>query len=92
MPHLAAVASRGDELGEGELAERVRATARYLRRRHHVIGQPAGKHVPDEDSAATAAEFSPAEIAALLTVIVTINAWNRIAVTTRAWEPGSYQP
>jgi AhpD family alkylhydroperoxidase len=52
----------------------------------------AGTHVPDEDYAAAAAEFSPAEIAALLTVIVTINAWNRIAVTTRALEPGSYQP
>jgi hypothetical protein len=22
---------------------------------------------------------------------VTINAWNRIGVTTRCWEPGSYQ-
>jgi AhpD family alkylhydroperoxidase len=52
----------------------------------------ASTHVPDEDYAAAAAEFSPAEIAALLTVIVTINSWNRIAVTTRAMEPGSYQP
>jgi AhpD family alkylhydroperoxidase len=52
----------------------------------------AGTHVPDGDYAAAAAEFSPAEIAALLTVIVTINAWNRIAVTARTWEPGSYQP
>jgi AhpD family alkylhydroperoxidase len=52
----------------------------------------ADTHVPDEDYAAAAAEFSPAEIAALLAVIVTINAWNRIAVTTRALEPGSYQP
>jgi alkylhydroperoxidase family enzyme len=41
---------------------------------------------------AVAAEFSPAEVAALLAVVVAINSWNRIAVTTRAWEPGSYQP
>ena len=30
--------------------------------------------------------------AALLSQIVTINAWNTIGVATRAWEPGSYQP
>ena len=39
-----------------------------------------------------AAEFSPPEIAALVSLIVTINAWNAIAVSTRAWLPGSYQP
>jgi AhpD family alkylhydroperoxidase len=49
-------------------------------------------HVPDEDFAAVAAEFSPDEIAALLSLIVTINAWNAIGVTTRAWTAGSYQP
>ena len=45
----------------------------------------------DAGYAAVAAEFSPAEIAALLSVIVVINAWNRIATTPRTWEPGSYQ-
>ena len=40
---------------------------------------------------AVAAEFSPQEVAALVSLIVTINAWNAIAVSTRAWEPGSYQ-
>ena len=49
-------------------------------------------HVPDEAYQAVAAEFSPAEIAALVSLIVTINAWNAIGVSTRAWEPGSYQP
>ena len=39
-----------------------------------------------------AAEFSPDEVGALLSLIVAINAWNAIAVATRAWEPGSYQP
>jgi AhpD family alkylhydroperoxidase len=52
----------------------------------------AGEHVPAADYAAAAAQFSPDEVAALLSLIVTINAWNTIAVTTRAWVPGSYQP
>jgi hypothetical protein len=30
--------------------------------------------------------------AALVGLIVTINAWTLIGVTTRAWQPGSYQP
>ena len=41
---------------------------------------------------AVAAHFSPDEIGALLSLIVTINAWNAIGVSTRAWVPGSYQP
>jgi AhpD family alkylhydroperoxidase len=49
-------------------------------------------HVPQEDYDAVAAEFGPDEIAALVSLIVAINAWNAIAVATRAWEPGSYQP
>jgi AhpD family alkylhydroperoxidase len=52
----------------------------------------AETHVPGEAYAAVAAEFSAAEIAALVSLIVTINAWNAIAVSTRAWLPGSYQP
>ena len=39
-----------------------------------------------------AAEFNPDEVAALVSLIVTINAWNAISVSTRAWVPGSYQP
>jgi len=42
--------------------------------------------------AAVAAEFSPDEVAALVSLIVTINAWDAISVSTRAWVPGSYQP
>jgi AhpD family alkylhydroperoxidase len=52
----------------------------------------AGSHVPDAEYQAVAAEFTPDEVAALLGLIVTINAWNALAVSTRAWAPGSYQP
>jgi AhpD family alkylhydroperoxidase len=52
----------------------------------------ASTHVPDTDYEAVAAEFSPAQVGALVALIVAINAWNRIGVATRAWEPGSYQP
>jgi AhpD family alkylhydroperoxidase len=49
-------------------------------------------HVPDADYAAVAGHFSADEVAALTALIVTINAWNAIGVSTRAWQPGSYQP
>ena len=52
----------------------------------------ARDHVPEAAYASAAAQFSPSEVAALLALIVTINAWNAIGVTTRAWVPGSYQP
>jgi len=49
-------------------------------------------HVPAAEFAHAADEFSPAELGALISLIVTINAWNAIGVSTRAWLPGSYQP
>ncbi len=49
-------------------------------------------HVPTAAYDAVATRFSPAEVAAMLALIVTINAWNAIGVSTHAWEPGSYQP
>jgi len=49
-------------------------------------------HVPVEEYDAVATQFTPDEVAALLSLIVAINAWNALAVTTRAWVPGSYQP
>jgi AhpD family alkylhydroperoxidase len=49
-------------------------------------------HVPAVAYDATAAQFSQDEVAALLSLIVTINAWNAIGVATHAWQPGSYQP
>jgi AhpD family alkylhydroperoxidase len=52
----------------------------------------ADSHVPAGAYEAAAAQFAPAEIAALVALIVTINAWNAVGVSTRAWLPGSYQP
>ncbi len=52
----------------------------------------ADTHVPSAEYDAVAAEFSADEVAALLSLIVTVNAWNAIGVATRAWQPGSYQP
>ena len=52
----------------------------------------ADTHVPDEAYQAVTAEFSPQEVGALVSLIVTINAWNAIGVSTRAWIPGSYNP
>jgi len=57
-----------------------------------VVTLMADSHVPAADYDAVAARFSPAEVAALLGLIVAINAWNAVGVTARAWEPGSYQP
>jgi AhpD family alkylhydroperoxidase len=53
-----------------------------------MAGQPVSAAAYDR----AAGQFTPGEIAALLSLIVTINAWNAVGVTTRAWEPGSYQP
>jgi AhpD family alkylhydroperoxidase len=52
----------------------------------------ADEHVPTAAYDAVAAQFDPGEVAALLSLIVAINAWNAIGVAARAWTPGSYQP
>ena len=52
----------------------------------------AGDPEPTEVYRQVAAQFRPEEVAALLSLIVTINAWNALSVTTRAWVPGSYEP
>lgn len=49
-------------------------------------------HVPSEAYDAVASQFSDDEVGALVALIVTINAWNAVGVSTRAWVPGSYQP
>jgi AhpD family alkylhydroperoxidase len=49
----------------------------------------AAHRVPDEVYAEVAEHFSRDEIGALVGLLVTINAWNRIGVSTRAWTPGS---
>ncbi len=52
----------------------------------------ARTHVPPQDFADAAACYDQTELAAIISLIVTINAWNAIGVSTRAWMPGSYQP
>jgi AhpD family alkylhydroperoxidase len=52
----------------------------------------ASTHVPDAAYAAAASQFTETEMGALISLIVTINAWNTIGVTTRTWQPGSYEP
>jgi AhpD family alkylhydroperoxidase len=51
----------------------------------------ADTHVPDQAYRNVAEHFTDGEVAALVSLIVTINAWNAIGVSTRAWTPGSYQ-
>jgi AhpD family alkylhydroperoxidase len=52
----------------------------------------ADNHVPRAAYDAVAEHFTPDEVAALLSLIVVVNAWNMLSVTTRAWVPGSYEP
>ncbi|KAF0648579.1 MULTISPECIES: carboxymuconolactone decarboxylase family protein [Streptomyces] len=47
--------------------------------------------VPDEVFERAAAHFDPAELAHLISAIIVINSWNRIAVTCRS-VPGHYTP
>lgn len=49
------------------------------------ITRASETHVPDADWEAASAEFSPAELGALVALIVTINAWNGVGVSTHAW-------
>ncbi|WP_127794669.1 carboxymuconolactone decarboxylase family protein [Agromyces sp. LHK192] len=44
-------------------------------------------HVPEAVWNEASAHFSDDELAALLAVIVAINAWNALAVSTRGWRP-----
>jgi AhpD family alkylhydroperoxidase len=48
-------------------------------------------HVPDEVYAAVKKEFNDAELIDLTYAVMAINAWNRLAIATRA-VPGIYQP
>ena len=52
----------------------------------------ADDHVPAAAFDAVAEHYDAGEIAALVSLIVTVNAWNAIGVSTRTWQPGSYQP
>ena len=52
----------------------------------------AQTHVPTEAYDEVAAVYGADEIAALVSLIVAINAWNTVGVSTRTWTPGSYEP
>jgi len=47
----------------------------------------ADTHVPDADWREASAHLGPAELGALVSLIVAINAWNAVGVTTRTWTP-----
>jgi AhpD family alkylhydroperoxidase len=47
----------------------------------------AETHVPDADWREASTHRTPAELGALVALVVVINAWNTIGVTTRAWTP-----
>jgi AhpD family alkylhydroperoxidase len=51
----------------------------------------ADTHVPDDVWDEAAKEFSPEELAGVLMAIVTINGWNRMAISSRT-PAGVYQP
>jgi AhpD family alkylhydroperoxidase len=63
--------------------ERERAALRFT----EVVTRLAETRVPAEEYDAVAAHWSPDEVGALLSLVVTINAWNALAVASRAWEP-----
>jgi AhpD family alkylhydroperoxidase len=44
-------------------------------------------HVGEADWAEASVAFTPEELGALVALITTINAWNTVGVTTRAWTP-----
>jgi AhpD family alkylhydroperoxidase len=51
----------------------------------------AQTHVPDEEFSAARAQFSEEELVKLTMAIITINGWNRLAISFRE-VPGNYQP
>ncbi|HEY6622387.1 MAG TPA: carboxymuconolactone decarboxylase family protein [Acidimicrobiales bacterium] len=52
----------------------------------------AQTHAPMEVIEEAAAVFSSDELGKLVYAIIEINSWNRLAITTAGFEPGSYQP
>lgn len=51
----------------------------------------ADTHVPDDVWNRAAVAFSAEQLAGLLTAIISINAWNRVGISTRMI-PGEYKP
>ncbi len=55
------------------------------------VVQMSETHVPRAAFDQVAAVFNEKEIAALISLIVSINAWNAVGVSTHSWEPGTYE-
>jgi AhpD family alkylhydroperoxidase len=93
-----------DALAAGESAERIIQLNAWTESKHfytakelaaieltEVITVLTDGHVPDEVYARATKEFDDTESAHLIAAITTINAWNRIGVSTRM-VPGHYTP
>ncbi|MEV6326543.1 carboxymuconolactone decarboxylase family protein [Streptomyces sp. NPDC051909] len=93
-----------DALAAGESVQRIVQLAAWRESRHFYTEREAAAlalteavtvltdgFVPDEVYAEAARHFEETELAHLIGAIVTINSWNRIAVTTRM-VPGHYTP
>lgn len=52
----------------------------------------ATTHVPESVLELASTQFSPDELTRLVYAVIEINAWNRLAITVGAPEPGTYQP
>ncbi|MFN8163853.1 MAG: carboxymuconolactone decarboxylase family protein [Solirubrobacterales bacterium] len=72
---------------EGPYDERERAALALC----EAITAISDGHVPDEIWERAAAEFETEELSQLVFAITAINAWNRLAITTRL-KPGHYRP
>lgn len=93
-----------DALAEGESVERIVQLSAWEESRHFYTERELAAlaltesvtvltdgFVPDEVYARAAEHFDETELARVIAAIVTINAWNRIGVTTRL-TPGHYTP
>jgi AhpD family alkylhydroperoxidase len=52
----------------------------------------AREEIPQATMDKATSVFTPAELTTLLYLIIEINSWNRLAITTGVPEPGSYSP
>ena len=87
----------GDALTAGDTPQRINAVAvwresplftardRAALALTESITRTSETHVPDADWDEAAAVFSTEELGALVALIVTINAWNAVGVSTHAW-------
>jgi alkylhydroperoxidase family enzyme len=92
-----------DAAARGESAQRLHAVAAWHEAPFFTVWERAalaltdavtllpGGHAPRETFDTARAHFDDEELAHLIWAITAINAWNRIAVTTRML-PGEYRP